>query len=476
MPEPDLKLLPSIDSLLRRTRVGEAVVAHGRASVRSHLRQIIADLRSEISARKLDAKAGFVEHEIEERLANRISAQAREKIGRVINATGVVIHTNLGRARLGQAAVDALVEVASSYCNLEYNLAEGTRGERAVALERMLAELFECEAATVVNNCAAAVLISLNTLAEGAEVVVSRGELIEIGGSFRIPDVIAKSGARIHEVGTTNRTHLADYKDAINERTRVLLRAHPSNYRVVGFTESPSLASLCALAKEHGLPVVEDLGSGCVEELLSPGIADEPTVRESLKAGASLVMFSGDKLFGGPQAGIILGEASLVARIRKNALFRAVRIDKLTAAALEATVSAYLSDRHRLEIPTLEALHASESELARRARSLRSRANRVASAVTLSLMDGFSVVGGGSAPTSRLATRLLRVNVEGMSASEIETRLRNCQPPIIARIVDDQVVLDLRTVTKKEERELLLGLTNLTTSRLLKDGRRETTE
>jgi L-seryl-tRNA(Ser) seleniumtransferase len=461
MSDPELRQLPSIDSLLRREMVIDAARIHGREQIRSHLREILSDLRRAITSHPNPFTPTTISLEIEQRLIERIARRSRERIGRVINATGVVVHTNLGRVRLGKAAVDALVEAGANYCNLEYDLAEGTRGDRAVALERMLSELFECEAATVVNNCAAAVLIALNTLAEGAEVIVSRGELIEIGGSFRIPDVIAKSGARIHEVGTTNRTRLSDYKNAINDQTLVILRAHPSNYRIVGFTESPSLEALCTLAKEHHIPLFEDLGSGCVDDLSNCGVEDEPLVRESLKAGASLVAFSGDKLFGGPQAGIILGEAGLVARIKKNALFRALRIDKLTAAALEATVSCYLTHDERAKLPTLAAIHTSKKEITRRARSVKLRASKLATGVSLSLIDGFSVVGGGSAPTSKLPTTLLQVEVTEVSASEIEQRLRAHQPPVIARIVDDRLVLDLRTVTRQEEADLLRALVSL---------------
>ena len=458
-----LRKLPSIDSLLRREKVAMLSDAHGRTYIRNQLRLVLDELRKEIGTKPLSSgSASSISVEIELRLTEIISGRTKERIGRVINATGVVIHTNLGRARLGQAAVDALLSVASNYCNLEYNIEEGTRGERAVALEQMLCDLFQCEAAAVVNNCAAAVLIILNTLAEGADVIVSRGELIEIGGSFRIPDVIAKSGARIREVGTTNRTRLSDYRNAISNETRVILRAHPSNYRIVGFTETPSLESLCSLAREHDISLVEDLGSGCVRSLSDCGIDDEPTIRASLQAGASLVAFSGDKLFGGPQAGIILGEAALVSRVKKNPLFRALRIDKLTAAALEATVNCYLTNRELTELPTLASIHVDAKEIGKRARQFKRRAAGVAPHVQLDLINGFSVVGGGSAPTAQLPTTLLRAECASLSSNEVDARLRQSHPPVIARILDDQLVLDLRTVTRDEEGELLRALSTLT--------------
>jgi L-seryl-tRNA(Ser) seleniumtransferase len=334
----------------------------------------------------------------------------------------------------------------------------------------MLRELTGCEAAAVVNNCAAAVLITLNTLAEGGEVLVSRGELIEIGGSFRIPDVIAKSGARIREVGTTNRTRLSDYQKAINENTRVILRAHPSNYRIVGFTEKPAIEELADLARERDLPLFEDLGSGCMVDLNQIGVHDEPTVAHSIRAlcdvGCSVVSFSGDKLLGGPQAGIILGKAEAIKRIKSNPLMRALRVDKLTYAALEATVDSYLSGRAIEEIPALAALNATKETITRRARAFVRRAGPIGDLdlklpLRLTLMDGASVVGGGSAPEAQLSTTLIGVESERLSADEIEKRLRLNRPPVIVRIAIGRVVLDLRTVAPDEEKDLMGALRNL---------------
>ncbi|MDX2043656.1 MAG: L-seryl-tRNA(Sec) selenium transferase, partial [Acidobacteriota bacterium] len=317
-----LRNLPSIDQLLRREALQSFIAAAGRDTVRDRLRDVLEEFRRElVSANgKADSlhDAESLGQEIERRLSARFVSRQQSQTQRVINATGVVLHTNLGRAPLSESAIAAINEVARDYSNLEYDLASGKRGKRGTGLAASLRELLDCEAAAVVNNCAAAVLITLNTLAEGGEVIVSRGELIEIGGSFRIPDVIAKSGARIREVGTTNRTRLSDYENAINENTKVILRAHPSNYRVIGFTEKPSLEELAKLARERGLPLFEDLGSGCLVDLNPLGIHDEPTVAQAINAGASVVAFSGDKLLGGPQAGIILGQAEFIKRIKSN--------------------------------------------------------------------------------------------------------------------------------------------------------------
>ncbi len=465
MPENVLRHLPSIDQLLRRDGLRVLIAEAGRDAVRDRLREVIADLRQEMIGANGDAAApddsAEIAAEIERRLNARFARRQQSQTQRVINATGVVLHTNLGRAPLSRRALEAISEVAGDYCNLEYDLATGERGRRGTGLEASLRELAGCEAAAVVNNCAAAVLITLNTLAEGGEVLVSRGELIEIGGSFRIPDVIAKSGARIREVGTTNRTRLGDYEKAINENTRVILRAHPSNYRIIGFTEKPALEDLANLARERGLPLFEDLGSGCLIDLNPIGIHDEPAVASALKAGCSVVSFSGDKLLGGPQAGIILGEAELVKRIKTNPLMRALRVDKLTYAALEATVASYLSGRAIEEIPALAALHAAKETITRRARAFVRRARRATSGFDFKLIDGYSVIGGGSAPETQLPTRLISVTSERMSPDEIEQRLRRNSPPVIARIVDDRLALDLRTVTPRGEKELIEALRRL---------------
>jgi len=494
IPENVLRHLPSIDQLLRRDGLQELIATAGRETVRDRLREVIADLRQEIVNKpRIEDRRSRIEDrlthgdaifnlqssilglseeelasEIERRLNEQFDLRRQSRTQRVINATGVVLHTNLGRAPLSRRSLEAINEVAAGYCNLEYDLETGQRGKRGSGLEAMLRELTGCEAAAVVNNCAAAVLITLNTFAEGGEVLVSRGELIEIGGSFRIPDVIAKSGARIREVGTTNRTRLGDYERAINEYTRVILRAHPSNYRIIGFTEKPALEDLANLARERNLPLFEDLGSGCMVDLNPIGVRDEPTVAHSIKAGCkagcSVVSFSGDKLLGGPQAGIILGEAEAIKRIKSNPLMRALRVDKLTYAALEATMGSYLSGRAIEEIPALAALHMPKETIARRARAFIRRARSIG-ALRFKLIDGYSVVGGGSAPETQLPTTLISVTNERMGADEIEGRLRRSSPPIIVRIVEDQIILDLRTVTPGAEKDMMEALRGLTVPR-----------
>jgi len=456
-----LRNLPSIDQLLRRDALQPLIAAAGRDTVRDRLREVLEDFRRELvgSNGKADSLTDAVtlEKEIEQRLAARFARRQQSQTQRVINATGVVLHTNLGRAPLSESAIQAINEVARDYSNLEYDLASGARGKRGTGLTAMLGELLGCESAAVVNNCAAAVLITLNTLAEGGEVIVSRGELIEIGGSFRIPDVIAKSGARIREVGTTNRTRLSDYEKAINEHTKIILRAHPSNYRVIGFTEKPSLEELAQLARERGLPLFEDLGSGCLVDLNPLGIHDEPTVAQALKAGASVVAFSGDKLLGGPQAGIILGESEIIQRIKSNPLMRALRVDKLTFAALEATVVSYLAGRALEEIPVQAALHTTKAAVTERAQAFVRHAQGL-NHLTLELIDGHSVIGGGSAPETQLPTTLIGLTSSQLSPDELEEKLRLNQPPIIARIQDGRLVIDLRTVSPKSEAEILSAL------------------
>jgi L-seryl-tRNA(Ser) seleniumtransferase len=473
MPENVLRHLPSIDQLLRRDGLRDLIVTAGRDAVRDRLREVLAEIRQEVvnanGAAAVPADSEKLAGEIERRLNMKFDLRRQSRTQRVINATGVTLHTNLGRAPLSPRAIEAVNE-AAGYCNLEYDLETGRRGKRGSGLEAMLRELTGCEAAAVVNNCAAAVLITLNTLAEGGEVLVSRGELIEIGGSFRIPDVIAKSGARIREVGTTNRTRLSDYENAINENTRVILRAHPSNYRIIGFTEKPALEDLANLARDRDLPMFEDLGSGCLVDLNRIGVHDEPTVAHSIDAlrnvGCSVVSFSGDKLFGGPQAGIILGKAEAIKRVKSNPLMRALRVDKLTYAALEATVDSYLSGRAIEEIPALAALRATKEAITRRARAFVRRARSISAPelkppMRFTLIDGASVVGGGSAPETQLPTTLIGVASERMGADEIEKRLRNNHPPVIVRIAEDQVVLDLRTVAPGDEKDLMEAFRNL---------------
>lgn len=394
-------------------------------------------------------EGSFTAGDLEAEISALVESQLGASLRAVINATGVILHTNLGRAPLPAAAVEALTEVAGRYSNLEYDLDLGERGKRDAHTDRLVAKLVGAEAVLVVNNNAAAVFLALNALAEGGEVVVSRGELIEIGGSFRIPDICAKSGASLHEVGTTNRTRLADYASAINERTRMLLRVHPSNFRMIGFTERPNLQDLVELAHRHNVLLMEDLGSGCLVDLAAQGLRDEPPVSESLEGGADVVTFSGDKLLGGPQAGILAGSREPLQRIRKNPLFRALRVDKLTIAALEATARLYLRQDFDA-IPAVRMIRLPAESIAVRAQRLAARLAKLAD-FRIELENGESVAGGGSTPGQSLPTTLVSLEHAHSSAEEMARRLRRNRPPVIARVERDRLMLDLRTVLDEDE-------------------------
>jgi|SRR5271165_5783925 len=471
--------LPSIDELLRTPGVAALAAEHGTAAVTDAARAVLARLRNEIASGLLDAGAlqlalgglcGAVE--------GRLRQELRHSLRVVINATGVILHTNLGRAPLAKAAIEHIRETAERYSNLEYDVEAGVRGKRDVHVERLFRQLLgevaggaaglrpsgtaEAAVATsvvpgptssalstiVVNNNAAAVLLALNTLAEGGEVIVSRGELVEIGGSFRIPDVMAKSGAILREVGTTNRTRVADYERAVNERTRLLLRVHRSNFEISGFTEQPSIAELRELAKRSGLPLMEDLGSGALVDLENFGVRGEASVLDSLHAGVDVVTYSGDKLLGGPQAGLISGRADLAARMRSNSLFRALRVDKLTYAVLEATLLAYVQRDHDA-IPTLKMMRLTKDEIGVRAEALAAQVR--SSKLMVEVIDGESVIGGGAAPTAVLPTRLLALSHSDLGPDELAARLRASDPPIIARVEEGRVLLDLRTVFAEQD-------------------------
>ena len=390
--------------------------------------------------------------EIERGIAVSLEREAAFSLRPVINATGVIIHTNLGRAPLSAAAAARVVEIAAGYSNLEYDLDEGGRGRRDTHAERFICRLTGADAACVVNNNAAATLITLAALAAGREVIVSRGELVEIGGGFRVPDVMAQSGAILREVGTTNRTRLADYGAAITERTAAILRVHPSNFRIEGFTERPSVAELAGLSQRFSLPLIEDAGSGYLQPLAShhthDSLQEEPLIAATLKAGVDVITFSGDKLLGGPQAGIIAGTGPLIQTIRRHPLMRALRVDKLTYAALEATLQAYSGDRS-LDVPVIQMIAVSLDELDHRA--VRLAGTLKSSELSATIVAGSSTIGGGSAPGSALPTRLVRLTHRALGATALEQRLRTLDPPIIARIENDCVVLDLRTVLPDQD-------------------------
>jgi L-seryl-tRNA(Ser) seleniumtransferase len=455
-----LRQIPSVDELLNRPRLAHLSQQVSRSLLVETAREALAELRHEFASKPEAELAAPTAEAIEERIAARVEQALEPSLRPVINATGVILHTNLGRAPLSRGALEHLARIAGEYSNLEYDLAAGARGKRDVHTARLTARLVGAEAAIVVNNNAAAVFLVLNTLAKGGEVIVSRGELIEIGDGFRIPEIMAESGAVLREVGTTNRTRIADYERAINERTRLLLRVHPSNFRIVGFSERPALEDLVELGQHHRLPVFEDLGSGCLTDLAAAGI-EEPVAAASLAAGVSVVSYSGDKLLGGPQAGIIAGEHELVTRIRRNPLFRALRVDKLTIATLETTLAAYL--RGALdEVPALRMIRLPLEEISRRAEALARRLGRELgpNEAEIELRDGTSVIGGGSTPAQSLLTRLLAVRSPRHSAAELEARLRRPDrlTPVIARIEEDRLVVDLRTVFPEQEEALAAAL------------------
>ncbi len=449
-----LRSLPSIERLLERPIAYRLFAELGRDRVRDLLRDITEEIRGEVASGHLPVTNGseHLSQEIERRLEARAIESARPSLRRVINATGVIIHTNLGRAPLARQSAEAVAEAASHYSNLEYDLARGERGRREIHCQELLGRLTGSEATVLANNNAAAVLLVLNTLAEGGEVIVSRGELIEIGGSFRIPDVMQKSGAILREVGTTNRTRIADYQNAINERTKLILRVHPSNYRIIGFTERPSVNEIADLARNAGIPAYEDLGSGCLIDLAPYGVKDEPVVAESLKAGIPVVSFSGDKMLGGPQAGVIAGSREVVDRVRRNPLMRALRVDKMTYAAIEATLRLYERGVAVREVPVVRAIAAGRDEIAERASRFRASIAKVTNGkLKTGIEDGASVIGGGSAPEVELPTVLVTLEHAEMSAASLEQKLRGYRIPVIARTEHDRVVIDLRTVAVHEE-------------------------
>ena len=458
MPNQLLRSLPSIERLLERPLASQLSLGLSRERVRDLLRGIIDELREELASGRWPAASGSQQltEEAELRLESRAAEYAQPSLRRVINATGVIIHTNLGRAPLARAAIEAVSEAAAHYSNLEYDLTRGERGQRETHCQELLAHLAGSEAAVIANNNAAAVLLVLNTLAEGGEVIVSRGELIEIGGSFRIPDVMVKSGAKLREVGTTNRTRISDYEQAINERTKLMLRVHPSNYRIIGFTERPSVQQIADLAHRTGVPSFEDLGSGCLMDLSSYGVIDEPVVASSLKAGISVVSFSGDKMLGGPQAGVIAGSREIVDRVRKNPLMRALRVDKMTYAAIEATLRLYERGVALSEVPVIRAIAATREDVGERATRFSGSVTRLTKGkLKASLEEGASIIGGGSAPEVKIPTVLVALESSAMSAASLEEQLRRYRIPIIARTERDRVLIDLRTVAEDDEPVIL---------------------
>jgi L-seryl-tRNA(Ser) seleniumtransferase len=461
-PHSSLRAIPSIDQLLRTSEAQSWRSKVGDQRLTALARLVTDELRAEIQNGPDDngqSRESLLQEALK-KLQKACETESSSGLRRVINATGVIIHTNLGRAPLSEGARQVLADQAAGYCTLEYDQSTGERGRRGARVEDLLVELTGAEEALVVNNCAAAALLILSVLAGDGETIVSRGELVEIGGDFRVPDVMASSGTRMIEVGATNRTKLEDYRQALNEKTRLVMRVHPSNYRIVGFTASPSLAELSSLAHEAGLPLYEDAGSGVLIDLSEFGLQDEPVIRESLASGADLVSFSGDKLLGSGQAGLIVGQAALVGRLRKHPLYRALRADKLALAVLEKTLESYRRGQAWREVPVLRMLATSKAEIESRARDLVEKyvAESGPAPLDLQLRDGESAIGGGAGPNTHPATALIALSHPNRSAADIESALRQLDPPVVARIAEGQVLLDLRTVEPSKDDEILLAL------------------
>ena len=441
--ESRLRSLPSVDELVR--------VVEGRAQTPAPHSLLVSESRAALGDARAELLVGCGAVSVEDlavRVERALDALGRPSLRRVLNATGVILHTNLGRAPLSPAAVDAVAATAGGYSNLEYDLAAGRRGKRDVHAGGLLERLLGAPA-IVVNNNAAAIFLVLADLARGGEALVSRGELVEIGDGFRIPEILAQSGARLVEVGSTNRTRIVDYREAVSAESRVILRVHPSNFRIVGFTGRPSRAELVELAREKNLPLVEDLGSGCLYDLTAHGLEEEPPVPAALREGVDLVTFSGDKLLGGPQAGVIAGNADLVARVRRHPLFRALRADKMVYAALEATLRDYLFERWDA-VPSLRMIRLGREPLRARAEALARALGNVARVV-----EGESLLGGGSTPAQSLPSVLVRIAPpSGCSASGLDRRLRQGEPPVVARIEEDALVVDLRTIDPGDDQAL----------------------
>jgi len=454
-----LRALPGVDALVTRVAGHAALAGIPRRRLTEAAREVLAAERRRVIE---GASAAAAVEALAERMVTRLSQSGVFSLARVVNATGVVLHTNLGRALLSPLARERLQAVGGAYSNLEMDVSRKERGSRYAHVDALLQRLTGAEASLVVNNCASAVLLALESLARGREVIVSRGELIEIGGEFRIPDIMRRSGATLREVGTTNRTHLKDYAQAIGPETGLLLKVHTSNYRVVGFTAAVSSRELAELGRERGVPVMEDLGSGCLVDLRRFGFPYEPTVPEVVASGVDLVSFSGDKLLGGPQAGLVVGKASLIGRLAQNPLNRALRIDKLTVAALEATLYAYEAGDALETIPTLRMLTEAQSAIRRRARGLLRRLSpEIQARLGVTLVDATSQVGGGALPTVELPTAAVALGTRERPAQVLDEHLRSGQPPVLGRVLDDRLLLDFRTILPSDIPALAAALSRL---------------
>jgi L-seryl-tRNA(Ser) seleniumtransferase len=456
-----LRSLPSIDQLLRTPLAATLRDSLGLQHLTAIARKVTDEMRTELQTRgSNDHSKETLLEEAAKRLASMAERESQVGIRRVINATGVILHTNLGRAPLCDAARNAVGREAPGYCTLEYDPVTGSRGKRSARAEELLMQLTGAEAALVVNNCASAALLILTVLASEGETIVSRGELVEIGGDFRVPDVMSNSGTQMIEVGSTNRTHLDDYKRALNDKTRVIMRVHPSNYRIVGFTDSPGLGELARLAHDADVFLYEDAGSGVLVDLTQYGLGDEPIISESVSAGADVVSFSGDKLLGASQTGLIVGRREIIDRLRTHSLYRALRADKLCLAALEATLEAHRRGALE-EIPTLRMLALSKESIETRATSIAGIVAHEPTGLTATVIQGESAVGGGSGPNVHPPTALLALEHANYNADELQEKLRLSSPPVICRIADGLVLIDLRTVDPDDEPDVIRTLKSL---------------
>jgi L-seryl-tRNA(Ser) seleniumtransferase len=452
-------MIPKVDEMLNNDKINEKLDKLPRKIVVDSIREEIEILRTEI--REYNYSADIVKKRVEELsdlILRRIDRKRDMNLRRVINCTGVVLHTNLGRSLIGERVMKNICEVSQNYSNLEFDLEKGVRGSRYDHVEQLLKEITGAESAMVVNNNAAAVMLVLNTLAKGKEVIVSRGELVEIGGSFRVPEVMEQSGAYLVDVGTTNKTHISDYENKVDEDTAALMKVHTSNYRILGFTSSVTLEDLNQLKRKYDLPLIEDLGSGVLIDLSKYGLEYEPTVQDSIKKGVDVITFSGDKLLGGPQAGIIVGKKEYIEEMKKNQLTRALRIDKFTISALEATLKLYLDEKMAIEnIPTLKMLTTDIQILDERANQLKNmiQNNIDIDSLMVEIVDDFSQVGGGSLPLERIPTKCLTMWSTELNVNYLEKKLRDFEVPIITRINNDKIYIDLRTV-KDEELDIIL--------------------
>ncbi len=443
-----LRKLPKMDELLKEDIVINKLKNTMRPIILEALRDSIDKFRNDILSGSLD---DFDNEDILYYFNSLVELKNSPKLRKVINATGVILHTNLGRALLCEEAVKNVITTAENYNNLEYSLENGVRGSRYVHVEDIIKKITGAEAAMVVNNNAAAVMLTLNTLCSSKEAIVSRGQLVEIGGSFRVPDVMSFSGAKLVEVGTTNRTHLYDYENNITENTGVILKIHTSNFKIMGFTEEVPLEELVILGKRYNIPVIEDIGSGVLVDFSKYGFIYEPTVQDSLKKGVDVVTFSGDKMLGGPQAGIIAGKKEYIDKIKKNQLTRALRIDKMTLAALEGTLKYYLDEAEAVKkLPTLYMILSAKEEHKKRAQRLKKKLQNTGLELNIKLETDYSMVGGGSMPTEKINTYVLKIKSSTLTAAQLEEKLRKNVTPIIVRIYDGDIILDLRTIFDKD--------------------------